>query len=211
MRLLVMVSGSGTGLQSVLDAVADGALDVDVVAVGTDVPGCGGVDRAARAGVPTFTVPRGGFVDRAAWNEALESAIAERDPDLVLFAGFMRIVGPDVVRRFRIINTHPALLPAFPGAHGVRDALAYGAKVTGVTVHVVDDGVDTGPILAQRAVDIRPGEDEGSLHARLKEVEHRLLLDVLTGLTASGPAAGAAGAPGAAAGADVAPADVSSP
>ncbi|GGC93380.1 phosphoribosylglycinamide formyltransferase [Tersicoccus solisilvae] len=184
MRLLVMVSGSGTGLQSVLDAVAAGRLDVEVVAVGTDVPGCGGVARAERAGVPTFAVPRDRFEDRAAWNDALEAAIAAHEPDLVLFAGFMRIVGPGVVRRFRIVNTHPALLPAFPGAHGVRDALAYGARVTGVTVHVVDDGVDTGPILAQRAVDIAPGEDEQSLHARLKDVEHRLLVEVLGELAA---------------------------
>ncbi|MEH0110414.1 phosphoribosylglycinamide formyltransferase [Tersicoccus sp. MR15.9] len=182
MRLLVMVSGSGTGLQSVLDAVAAGTLPLDVVAVGSDVPGCTGLDRAARAGVPTFTVARAAFADRTAWNDALEAAIAEHEPDLVLFAGFMRIVGPGVVRRFRIINTHPALLPAFPGAHGVRDALAYGAKVTGVTVHLVDDGVDTGPILAQRALDIRPGEGEESLHARLKVVEHGLLVEVLADL-----------------------------
>ncbi|OMH31467.1 phosphoribosylglycinamide formyltransferase [Tersicoccus sp. Bi-70] len=199
MRLLVMVSGSGTGLQSVLDAVAAGSLPLTVVAVGSDVPGCSGLDRAARAGVPTFTVARNAFADRAAWNDALEAAIAEHEPDLVLFAGFMRIVGPGVVRRFRIINTHPALLPAFPGAHGVRDALAYGAKVTGVTVHLVDDGVDTGPILAQRAVDIAPGEGEESLHERLKAVEHRLLVEVLAELatghadaspaeTATGPA-----------------------
>lgn len=194
MRLLVMVSGSGTGLQSVLDAVTAGTLDADLVAVGTDVPGCGGTRRAERAGVPSFAVPREAFGDRASWNDALAEAMAAYEPDLVLFAGFMRIVGPGVVRRFRIVNTHPALLPAFPGAHGVRDALAYGVKVTGVTVHGVDDGVDTGPILAQRALDIRPGEDEESLHARLKDVEHRLLVEVLAELAHSARPVAATGA-----------------
>ena len=157
MRIVVMVSGSGTNLQSILDAVAAGQLEVEVAAVGADKP-CVGIERAERAGIETFLVEPADFETRAEWNRYLEKTVASFSPDFVIFAGFMRIVDADFVQQFenRIINTHPALLPSFPGAHGVRDALDHGVKITGLTVHFVDSGVDTGPILAQAAVSVLP-------------------------------------------------------
>ena len=184
-RLVVLVSGSGTLLQAVLDA-AD--LPVRVVAVGTDRPGIEGLARAERAGVPGFVVRLKDYADRAEWDRALTKAVAAHEPDLVVSAGFMKILGPEFLSAFggRVINTHPALLPAFPGAHAVADALAYGVRVTGCTVHLVDAGVDTGPIVAQEAVSVTPGEDVDALHERIKVVERRLLVDVIALLTRQG-------------------------
>lgn len=184
-RITVLASGSGTLLQSVIDAVGSGELQVDIAAVGSDVVGAQALARAEQAGIATFALPVAGFPDRDAWNAALLSRLEHDSPDWVVSAGFMRILGPQVVDAFpgRIINTHPALLPAFPGAHGVRDALAYGVKITGCTVHVVDRGVDTGPILAQQAVDVLPDDDEDSLHERIKAAERKLLVRTLAGLT----------------------------
>ena len=184
-RVVVLVSGSGTLLQAVLDA-AD--LPVRVVAVGADRMGIAGLDRAERAGVPSFVVRLKDHPDRAAWDRELTKAVAGYEPDLVVSAGFMKILGPEFLTAFggRVLNTHPALLPAFPGAHAVADALAYGVRVTGCTVHLVDDGVDTGPIVAQEAVNVVPGEDAGALHERIKVVERRLLVDVIALLTRQG-------------------------
>ena len=155
-RIVVLASGSGTTLQAIVD---DPVLRPHVVAAGTDVSSCLAMERAATAGVETFAVALRDHPDRDAWNDALSQQIAEHDPDLVVLAGFMRILNPKIVSRFRIVNTHPALLPAFPGAHAIRDALAAGATTTGVTVHWVDEGVDTGPVIAQVAVDVRPDDD----------------------------------------------------
>ncbi|MGW6173817.1 phosphoribosylglycinamide formyltransferase [Arthrobacter sp. NPDC055138] len=184
MRILVLVSGSGTNLQAVIDAVRDGRLDAEILAVGSDVPGCRGLERAAAAGIRTFTVAPADFATRPEWNRALEEAVAAKNPDVVLLAGFMRILDAEFVARFegRLVNTHPALLPSFPGAHGVRDAMAHGVKITGVTVHLVDSGVDTGPILAQAAVPVLDEDTEESLHERIKVEERRLLVETLVKL-----------------------------
>ena len=149
---------------------------------------CPATEHAVRAGIPDFRVAPGDFPDRAAWDLALTEAVAAHTPDLVVSAGFMRLLGPRFLARFdgRIINTHPALLPSFPGAHGVRDALAYGVRVTGSTVHLVDAGVDTGPILAQEPVAVRPGDDEATLHERIKVVERRLLVDTVAAVATRG-------------------------
>jgi formyltetrahydrofolate-dependent phosphoribosylglycinamide formyltransferase len=184
-RVVVLVSGSGTLLQAVLDA-AD--LPVRVVAVGADRSGIAGLERAERAGVPSFVTRLKDHSDRAEWDRALTKAVAAYEPDLVVSAGFMKILGPEFLTTFggRVINTHPALLPAFPGAHAVADAVAYGVRVTGATVHLVDAGVDTGPIVAQEAVSVVPGEDVDALHERIKVVERRLLVDVIALLTRQG-------------------------
>jgi len=187
-RLVVLVSGSGTLLQALLDATAEPGYPARVVAVGADRDGIEGLARAERAGVSTFVRRVGDYPDREAWDVALAEAVAEHRPDLVVSAGFMKIVGP----RFRagigcpMINTHPALLPAFPGAHGVADALAYGVKITGATVHVVDDGVDTGPVLAQAAVPVEPGDTVETLHERIKIEERRLLVEIVADLARKG-------------------------
>ncbi len=180
-RVVVLVSGSGTNLQALLDASADPAYGAAVVAVGADRDGAGGLDRAHAAGVPTFVERVGYHPDRASWDAALARAVAAHEPDLVVLAGFMKLVGTTFLERFggRTINTHPALLPSFPGMHGPRDALDYGVKVTGCTVFVVDEGVDTGAILAQAAVPVRNEDDEAALHERIKTVERTLLVDVV--------------------------------
>ena len=186
MRILALVSGSGTNLQAVLDAVASGASPVEVVAVGSDVPEAQGLARAEAQGIETFTVAPGDHASRAEWDAALADAIAAHEADWVVCSGFMRILGAPVLERFagRIVNTHPALLPSFPGAHGVRDALAHGVKITGCTVHLVDAGVDTGPILAQAAVPVLDTDTEETLHERIKVQERALLLRVLGELAA---------------------------
>jgi formyltetrahydrofolate-dependent phosphoribosylglycinamide formyltransferase len=180
-RVVVLVSGSGTLLQSVLDASAEPDFPVRVVAVGADRPGIEGLARARRAGVSSFVVRLGDHPDRDAWDKALTGAVEQHRPDLVVSAGFMKILGPAFLERFggRVVNTHPALLPAFPGAHAVADAVAHGVKVTGCTVHLVDAGVDTGPIVAQQAVSVAPDDDVDTLHERIKVVERRLLVDVI--------------------------------
>jgi formyltetrahydrofolate-dependent phosphoribosylglycinamide formyltransferase len=190
-RIVVLVSGSGTLLQAILDAAPggrDGAAGFVIVAVGADRSGIEGLTRAQRAGVPSFVVRLADHPDRAAWDVALTEAVAAHRPDLVVSAGFMKILGPAFLDRFagRVLNTHPALLPAFPGTHAVADALAYGVKMTGCTVHLVDAGVDTGPILAQEAVAVEPGEDAATLHERIKVVERRLLVDVITRIAREG-------------------------
>ncbi|GGP60501.1 phosphoribosylglycinamide formyltransferase [Streptomyces abikoensis] len=189
-RVVVLVSGSGTNLQALLDAIAadPGGYGVRVVAVGADRDGIVGLERAERAGLPTYVCRVKDHATRDAWDEALTEATAAYEPDLVVTAGFMKIVGRAFLARFggRIVNTHPALLPSFPGAHGVRDALAYGVKVTGCTVHLVDEGVDTGPIIAQGVVEIRDEDDESALHERIKEVERSLLVDVVGRLARDG-------------------------
>lgn len=177
--VVVLVSGSGTNLQALLDASADPAYGVRVVAVGADREGIEGLARAERAGIPTFVTKVGDHADRDAWNEALAAEIASYEPAFVVGAGFMKILGMPVLERFTVLNTHPALLPSFPGAHGVRDALAYGVTITGCTCHVVDAGVDTGPIIAQRAVEVLAGDDESSLHERIKVHEREMLVDVV--------------------------------
>lgn len=180
MRIVVMVSGSGTNLQSILDSVSAGQLDVTVLAVGADKP-CLGLERAEAAGIETFLVESGSYPSREAWNRALEDKLASYAADYIIFAGFMRIVDAQLVDRFahRIVNTHPALLPSFPGAHGVRDALAHGVKITGLTVHLVDAGVDTGPILAQAAVEVLDTDTEETLHERIKVKERVLLVETI--------------------------------
>ncbi|NHC43949.1 phosphoribosylglycinamide formyltransferase [Motilibacter aurantiacus] len=185
-RVVALVSGSGTLLQALLDGCDP--REATVVAVGADRHGIAGLDRAAAAGVPTFVHAPRDFADRAQWNHALADAVAAYEPDLVVSAGFMRILGAEFLVRFpdRVLNTHPALLPAFPGAHAVRDALAYGVAVTGCTVHLVDTGVDTGPVVAQEAVRVEPGDDEATLHERIKVVERRLLVDVVGRMARSG-------------------------
>ena len=187
-RLVVLVSGSGTNLQALLDASADPAYPAEVVAVGADTVGIVGLERAAAAGLPSFVVPLADHADRAQWDLALADQVAAHEPDWVVCAGFMRLLGGGFLDRFpeRVVNTHPALLPSFPGAHGVRDTLAYGVKVTGCTVHLVDSGVDTGPVLAQGAVPVEPDDDEASLHDRIKTVERSLLVDTVAALAVHG-------------------------
>jgi phosphoribosylglycinamide formyltransferase-1 len=178
-RLVVLVSGTGSNLAALLDACAEPTYGARIVAVGADREGIRALDIAAAAGVPRFVVAPRDYADRSAWDAALGKAIDEHLPDYVICAGFMRLLGPALLDRFhgRLINTHPALLPAFPGVHGVRDALAYGVKVTGCTLHVVDAGVDTGPIIAQAPVAVEPDDDEATLHERIKTVERRLLVE----------------------------------
>jgi len=185
-RLVVLASGTGSLLQALLDA-AVGAYPARVVAVGVDRD-CRAAEIAEAAGVPVFAVRLRDYPDRLAWDAAIAEATAAHTPDLIVSAGFMKILGPQFLSRFpgRVVNTHPALLPAFPGAHAVPEALDYGVKVTGCTVHLVDSGVDTGPILAQQAVDIRDGDNEETLHERIKAVERRLLVDVLAELATRG-------------------------
>lgn len=188
MRIVVLVSGTGSNLQAVLDAVAAGKLDVDIAAVGADRAGTYGIERAAAAGYETFVVNFKDYPVRADWNRALTEKVASYDPDVVLSSGFMRIVDEHFIDTFegRYVNTHPALLPSFPGAHGVRDALAYGVKVTGCTVHIADAGVDTGPILAQAAVEVLDGDTEETLHERIKVQERRLLIETLRKISKEG-------------------------
>ena len=185
-RLVVLASGTGSLLQSLL-AAAVGDYPARVVAVGVDRD-CRAERIAAEAEIPSYRVQLGDFADRAAWDTAIAEATAQHAPDLIVSAGFMKILGPEFLSRFlgRVVNTHPALLPAFPGAHAVPEALDYGVRVTGCTVHLVDAGVDTGPILAQQAVEVLDADDEQTLHERIKVVERRLLVDVLAALATRG-------------------------
>jgi formyltetrahydrofolate-dependent phosphoribosylglycinamide formyltransferase len=175
--LLVLVSGAGTNLQALLDASADGSFGARVVAVGSDRSGIAGLARAQAAGIPTFTCRVSDHQAREDWDLALTAQCAAFRPDLVILAGFLRLVGEPFLAAFggRVINTHPALLPSFPGLHGVRDALRYGVKVTGCTVFLVDAGTDTGPIIAQAAVPVTDDDDEAALHERIKVAERALL------------------------------------
>lgn len=183
-RVAVMISGSGTLLQSLIDDPGR-AYDIAVVAADRQAAG---LQRATDVGIPTLVVEPADHHDRRAWSKALATGLAEHHPDWVVSAGFMRILDEAFLDRFphRVVNSHPALLPAFPGAHAVRDALAYGVKVTGCTIHLVDAGVDTGPIIAQQAVEVLPGDDESSLHDRIKQVEWELLPTVVNQLVMTG-------------------------
>jgi formyltetrahydrofolate-dependent phosphoribosylglycinamide formyltransferase len=178
-RLVLMASGTGSTVQAILDAASDPAFEGDIVAAGTDVKGCAAMHRAELAGVPTFAVQLQDFADRPAWNAALAEQLDALRPDLVVLAGFMRVLGADVVRRFRFVNTHPSLLPAFPGAHAIRDALAAGVAVTGVTVHWVDEGVDTGPAIVAAEVPVEPGDTEDTLRTRVQSVERPLYVNAI--------------------------------
>ncbi len=187
-RLVVLASGTGSTLTALLEAASDPAYGAQVVAVGSDRPEAAALGRAQDAGVATFTVRPVDHPDRACWDTALADAVAAARPDLVVCAGFMRLLGAGFLARFphRVVNTHPALLPAFPGAHAVAEALAYGVKVSGVTVHLVDEGVDTGPVVAQAAVDVLPGDDETRLQRRIQDVERPLYVATVGRLARQG-------------------------
>lgn len=178
---MVLVSGSGTNLQALLDACADPAYGATVVAVGADRDGIQGLERAERAGVPTFVKRVKDFTTRDHWDRAMAETVANFEPDLLVLAGFMKLVGAEFQTRFggRIVNTHPALSPSFPGMHGPADALAHGVKVSGATLFVVDDGVDTGPIVAQVAVPVEDDDTAETLHERIKVAERRMLVDAV--------------------------------
>jgi phosphoribosylglycinamide formyltransferase-1 len=178
-RLVVLVSGDGTNLQALIDACADPAYGAEVVAVGADRADIEGLARAERAGIATFVCKLGDHATRQEWDAALSDAVAAPEPDLVVLAGFMKLVGSAFLARFegRVLNTHPALCPSFPGTSGPADALAYGVKVTGATLFVVDAGVDTGAIVAQTTVAVADDDDVESLHERIKEAERTMLVD----------------------------------
>jgi phosphoribosylglycinamide formyltransferase-1 len=180
-RLVVLVSGTGTNLQALLDACASDSYGARVVAVGADRDGVAALARAQAAAVTTFTLRVQDYPAREDWDRALTAACAGFEPDLIVMAGFMKLVGADFLARFggRVINTHPALLPSFPGMHGVRDALDYGAKVSGCTVFFIDAGTDSGPIIAQAAVPVHEDDDEAALHERIKVAERSLLVDTV--------------------------------
>jgi len=185
LRVVVLISGTGTLLQALLDAQAEGRLDAQVVAVGSDRPDLAGLQRAAAAGVPTFVHPLAKGADRAVWDSELADLVGEYRPELVVSAGFMKLFGAAFLDRFGdcTINTHPALLPAFPGMHAVADALAHGVETTGATVFRVDAGIDSGEILAAEPVPVLPGDDVETLHERIKLVERRLLVDTVNQLS----------------------------
>ena len=187
-RLVVLVSGSGSNLRALLDACGDPAYGARVEAVGADREGTGGVASAATAGLPTFVVPVGGFAARDEWDAALTAACAGHRPDLVVSAGFLKLVGPAFLAEFggRYVNTHNALLPSFPGIHGPADALAYGVKVSGATLHFVDAGVDTGQIIAQVTVPVLDVDTEDSLTERIKVAERRQLVDYVGRMVRNG-------------------------
>ena len=176
-RVLVLASGSGSVLQALLDSHTRDA----IVAIGSDRPSAAALERAQVVGIETFVVDFAAFQDRTRWSQSLQGTLERYDPTLIVLAGFMRILDPTLVQAFsgRIINTHPALLPAFPGAHAIRDALAAGVRVTGCTVHWVDEGVDTGPIIDQAAVRVEVNDTESTLHERVKVAERELLVRVV--------------------------------
>jgi phosphoribosylglycinamide formyltransferase-1 len=175
-RIVILASGSGTLAQAIIDA----QLGADIVAVISDQRDAAVLDRAHKAHIETFTIPM--LPDRSEWDRELETLIAALKPDLVVSAGFMRILSQRITDKFKIINSHPALLPLFPGAHAVRDALAAGATETGTTIHWVDAGVDTGQVIAQKRVDIYPDDTEESLHERIKIVERGLIVATIAAL-----------------------------
>ena len=178
--VVILISGSGSNLRAILDATNNPLYPVRVLAVGADNP-CSGLEHAELFGIPTFVVSPQNFASREAWAETLLDTVNHFQPDLTVLAGFMRILPAGFVRELspKLINTHPSLLPLFPGAHGVRDALAAGATETGVTIHIVDEGVDTGPKLAQAKLAVLPDETESELHERIKKIERTLLVDVI--------------------------------
>jgi phosphoribosylglycinamide formyltransferase-1 len=181
LRVVVLVSGTGTNLQALLDAADDPAYGVEVVAVGADRDGIEGLTRAERHGVPTFVRRVADAESRAAWDAEFTDTVAAYEPDLVVLAGFLKLFGSAYLARFggRTLNTHPALSPSFPGMHGPADALAYGVKVSGCTLFIVDAGMDTGPIVAQTAVPVLDDDTADSLHERIKAEERRMLVDTV--------------------------------
>jgi phosphoribosylglycinamide formyltransferase 1 len=187
-RLVVLVSGSGTNLQALLDAAAEPDYGAQVVAVGADRDGIAGLDRAAKHDVPAFVHRVSDHPSRAEWDLALTDSVARYRPDLVISAGFLKLVGPAFLAAFgdRYVNTHNSLLPAFPGMHGPRDALAYGVRVAGATLFFVDEGVDTGPIVAQVAVPVLDDDTEESLTERIKDAERRQLVEAVGRLVREG-------------------------
>lgn len=178
-RLVVLVSGAGTNLQALIDASADPAYGARIVAVGADRADIEGLARAERAGIPTFVRKVGDFTSRDHWDLTMTDTVAAFEPDVVVLAGFMKLVGRKFLDRFagKVVNTHPALCPSFPGTSGPADALAYGVKVTGATLFVVDEGVDTGPIIAQTTVPVAADDDVESLHDRIKVAEREMLVE----------------------------------
>lgn len=181
LRVVVLISGTGSLLKSLIEACSDPGFPAEVVAVGSDRHDVAGLEVASAAGIPSFVVPFGDFDDRGEWDDVLRQETARWSPDLVVSAGFMRLLGETFLSGFpgAVLNTHPALLPAFPGAHAVADALAYGVRVTGCTVHFVDSGMDTGPVVAQEPVPVYAGDDEASLHERIKTRERTMLTSVV--------------------------------
>lgn len=181
LKLAVLVSGRGSNLRALIDAIDHGSCAAQVVGVMADRPGAPALDFASARGIATSVIAPKAFADRGAWDEALAQATLARSPDLVVLAGFMRLVGPAMLRRFegRIINVHPALLPAFPGIDGPAQAIRAGVAISGCTVHLVDAGIDTGPVLAQAAVPVHAGDDAARLHARIQQAEHRLFPAVI--------------------------------
>jgi phosphoribosylglycinamide formyltransferase-1 len=186
--VVVLVSGYGSNLQALIDAAADPAYGVRIAAVGADRDDIEGLGRARRAGIPTFVCRVADFATRAQWDEALASQVAAYRPDLVVLAGFMRLTGAAFLAQFggRTINTHPALSPSFPGVHGPQEALDYGVKVTGCTLFVVDAGMDTGPIVAQRAVSVHDDDTVEILHERIKTQEREMLVDCVGRMVRNG-------------------------
>ena len=183
LSVLVLISGSGSNLLALLKAAEHPLFPAKILAVGSDKP-ASGLAHADLYGVPTFVVEPAMFSDTQSWAKKLEENISHYNPDLIVLAGFMKILPSSFVHTFapRIINIHPSLLPSFPGAHAVRDALASGAKETGTTVHIVDEGVDTGPILGQQSLSVLPSDDESSLHERIKVLERKLLVETIQSL-----------------------------
>ncbi len=180
-RLVVLVSGTGSNLQALIDACNDDAYGAEVVAVGADRPGTLAVDRATRAGIQSFVLAVRDQPSRADWDAALTERVASYEPDLVVLAGFMKLTGPRYLARLggRTVNTHPALSPSFPGMNGPADALAHGVKVSGATLFVVDEGVDTGPIVAQAAVPVADDDTVETLHERIKAAERAMLVETV--------------------------------
>ena len=187
-RLVVLVSGTGTLLRHLMDECAAGRVPAEIVAVGADRDGTAALRRAQSAGIPTFVCRVGDYPDRAAWDAALARTCAGYRPDLVVSAGFLKLFGERFLAEFsgRCVNTHPALLPSFPGLHAVRDALAYGVKITGCTVFLVDAGLDTGPVIGQQAVPVHADDDEAALHERIKEAERVLLARTVAEMVSRG-------------------------
>jgi phosphoribosylglycinamide formyltransferase-1 len=187
-RLVVLISGSGSNLQALLDACADPEYGARVVAVGADRDGIEGLTRAANHGVPAFVHRIKDYAERSDWDAALTASVAAHEPDLIISAGFLKLVGPAFLGAFadRYVNTHNALLPAFPGIHGPRDALAYGVRISGATLFFVDEGMDTGPIIAQVAVPVLDGDTEESLTERIKDAERRQLVEYVGRLVREG-------------------------
>ena len=174
MKIVILASGAGSLAQAIFDSVSAGELSVEIIGVISDQPAAPVLDRAVQLGIKTFVVPM--KPERLQWDRELFAVAQSLNPDLMVSAGFMRVLAPDFVRRFRIINSHPALLPNFPGAHAVRDALTAGVSRSGTTMHWVDEGVDTGEVIAQVAVDILPSDTEESLHERIKIQERGLIV-----------------------------------